>query len=47
MSNEATKEQIRRFLEQAVRKAQNPDLREQLKRNREKRKNAIARQFGL
>jgi hypothetical protein len=47
MSNESTKEQIREFLERAIKKAQSPDLREQLKRAREKKKTVVAKQFGL
>lgn len=45
--SEGTKQQIREFLEAAVKKAQNPDLREQLKRQREKKRKLIAHNFGL
>ena len=47
MGNEFTKEQLRRFFQQAVEKAQNPDGREILKRKREKRREQVARQYGL
>jgi hypothetical protein len=47
MSNEATKDQIRRFLQQAVEKSQNPDQREILKKERQKRKEKIQRRYGL
>jgi hypothetical protein len=45
--SEGTKQQIREFLEQAVKKAQNPDLREQLKRAREKKRKVVAGRYGL
>ncbi len=44
---EFTKQQIRAWLEEAVRKAQSPDPREQLKRAREKRKAKVSKMYGL
>lgn len=47
MSVEATKQQIRTWIEDQIRKAQSPDLREQLKRARKKRAQKAAARFGL
>lgn len=47
MSNEATKAQIKNWLDKAVREAQNPDPREKLKREREKKAMRVAKNFGL
>ncbi len=47
MSNEATKQQIREWLEQAVKRAQNPDLRENLKRERDKKRKKVEQHYGL
>lgn len=47
MSNEATKAQIRAWLDEAVRKAKNPDLREKIKRDRQKRAVKISQSYGL
>lgn len=47
MSNEATKQQIREWLEQAIKKAQNPDLREKVRKEREKRKRMVEKHYGL
>ena len=45
--NEGTKNQIRVWLENAVKNAQNPDLREINKQNREKRSKNVAKTYGL
>lgn len=47
MSNEATKAQIRTWLDEAVRKAKNPDPREKLKHERQKRSVKISKSYGL
>ena len=47
MGNESTKQQIKDFLDQAVKNAQNPDMRKLLKKQREKKKKIIAQRFGL
>jgi hypothetical protein len=47
MSNEATKQQIRAWLEEAIRKAQNPDPREKIKREREERRKKVSKFYGL
>lgn len=46
-NNEHTKMQIRNFLDEAVRKAQNPDPREKLKREREKKAKKVSKDFGF
>jgi len=47
MGNEGTKEQIRRFLEEAVEESKTPNVRETIKREREKRKTKVQKRFGL
>ena len=47
MSNEKTKAQIRRWLEESVKEAKNPDMRKVLKKKRELRKKVIAKNYGL
>lgn len=47
MSNEGTKAQIREWLDEAVRKAKNPDPRETLLRERLSRKVKVLKNFGL
>lgn len=47
MANESTKAQIRTFLEEAIKKAQNPDPREKIKREREKRVKKIEKNYGF
>ncbi len=47
INNEFTKQQIRNWLEESIRKAQNTDPKEVLKRVREKRKKQVARFYGL
>lgn len=47
MSNEVTKAQIRTWLEEAIKKAQNPDPREELKREREKKAKQVSKSYGL
>lgn len=47
MSNEATKLQIRIWLENAIKKAQNPDLREKLLRLRKERMKKIEKNYGF
>lgn len=47
MGNEATKAQIRNWIEESVRKAQNPDPREQLKRQRQERAKKVQKKYGI
>jgi len=47
MSNEHTKLQIKTWLENAVKKAQNPDPREKLKRLRKEKIKKVAKNYGL
>lgn len=47
MSNEATKAQIRSWLENAVRRAKNPDPREKMLRDRQKKRDKVLKNFGL
>jgi hypothetical protein len=47
MSNEGTKEQIRRWIENAIKEAKNPDPRKLLKKKREKKKKKVAQNYGL
>lgn len=46
MSNEATKKQIRDWIENAIRESKNPDLRRVLKKKRELRKKEIIKNYG-
>jgi hypothetical protein len=46
MSNEATKKQIRDWIEGAIRESKNPDLRKILKKKRELRKKEIIKNYG-
>ena len=47
MGNEYTKSQIRAWLDNAVKKAQSPDPREKLKRERQLKSKKVANRFGL
>jgi len=47
MNNESTKEQIRRWIENAIKKAKNPDQKELIKKKREVKRKKIAKQFGF
>lgn len=47
MSNEYTKKQIKDWLDNAVKKAQNPDPREKVKREREERRKKVQSRYGL
>lgn len=47
MGNEATKQQIRAWLQKAVEKAKNPDIREKFRRQREKRAIKVSKKYGL
>ena len=47
MSNEATKQQIRNFIENAIEKAKHPDRREEIKRERQRRATKVLKKFGL
>ncbi len=47
MSNEATKAQIRAWLEETIRKVKNPDPREKIRRERKKREVIISHSYGL
>lgn len=46
-NNEATKQQIRTFIEEAIKRASNPDPRIKIKREREKRSAEVSKQYGL
>jgi len=46
-NNQGTKQQIRTWLENAVREAQNPSLKEQIKRQRQQKMKKIAQRYGL
>jgi len=47
MSNEATKKQIRDWIENAIKEAKNPDPRKLMKKKREQRKSKIKKNYGL
>ena len=47
MGNEGTKAQLRRWIEEAIKKARNPDLREILKKKRKLKKKKVAKNYGL
>lgn len=47
MGNEHTKQQIRNFIVNAIEKAKNPDKREEIKRQRQKRATKVLQKFGL
>lgn len=47
MANEATKEQIRQFLENAVRAAKNPNPREKMKRLRQEKVKKVSKMYGF
>ena len=47
MSNEHTKLQLRTFLENAIKKRQNPDPREKLKRLRKEKMKKVAKNYGF
>lgn len=47
MGNESTKAQIRGWIEEAIRKAKNPDPREKIKKERQRRAIKISKSYGL
>lgn len=47
MNNEGTKLQIRTWIENAIKNAQNPSLREKYKRIREKKMKNVEKMYGL
>lgn len=47
MGNEATKKQIRDWIENAIREAKNPDPRKIIKKQREQRKAKVEKNYGL
>jgi hypothetical protein len=47
MGNEKTKAQIKRFLENAIKEAKNPDQRKILKKKRELKKKEVAKNYGF
>lgn len=47
INNEGTKEQIRRWLENAVKNAKNPDPRIILRKKREERRKKVYKNYGL
>lgn len=47
MSNEATKEQIRRFLQNAVEKALKPDPREKMIEKHKEKAKKVSKKYGF
>jgi len=47
LNSEGTKLQIRTWIENAIKKAQNPDPREKLKRLRREKIKKVAKNYGL
>lgn len=47
MSNESTKKQIKDWLENAIKKAQDPDPRELMKKKRAEKAKKIAKMYGF
>ena len=47
MSNEHTKLQIKNFLDNAIKKAQNPSPRERFKRLRKQKMKKVAKKYGF
>jgi hypothetical protein len=47
MSNEATKAQIRGWIEDAVRRARNPNPREKMLHERQKKRDKVLKNYGL
>ena len=47
MSNEATKAQIRSWIEDAVRRARNPNPGEKMLRERQKKRDKVLKNYGL
>lgn len=47
MGNQLTKAQIRKWLDDAVKEAKNPDMRKVLKDKRRQKKKTIAKGYGL
>lgn len=47
MGNSATKKQIKDWIENAIKEAKNPDPRKLLKKQRQKKKKKIKKNYGL
>jgi len=47
MENEATKAQIRNWLEKAIQEAQNPDPREKIRRERQQKMKKEQKRYGF
>lgn len=47
MEYSSTKEQIRAWIEESIRRAKNPDKKEILKKKRDAKKKIIAKKYGL
>lgn len=47
MSNEATKEQIRSWLENAVKEARKPDPRKKIKKERQQKRKKVVQRYGF
>jgi hypothetical protein len=47
MGNESTKEQIRRFLQNAVDEAKNPSKKEQIRRKRMEKAKKVEKMYGF
>lgn len=47
MGNEATKQQIRTWIEKAIKEAKDPDPRKIIKKKREIKRKTIAKDYGL
>jgi len=46
-NSEATKQQIRNWIEEQIKEARNPDPRKLMKKKRELKKKMIAKNYGL
>lgn len=47
MGNEATRKQIRDWIEEQIKEARNPDPRKLMKKQREQRKAKVEKNYGL
>ncbi len=47
MGNEYTKKQITDFLDRAIDNAKNPDLREKIRRERQKKAQKVSKRYGF
>lgn len=47
MSNESTKKQIRDFIERAIEKSKTPDKKEEIMKERNRKKGQMLKRYGL